>query len=279
MRPLNIALSCILLSGCTEIISRLAPSSEALEGWAAHDPNSTVQLDHSEFAAILQKSTTDRGGILRFDYANADKGAVERYVKKLLSVQPGSLNRHEQLAYWINLYNAATLQVVLDHYPVPSIKEIELEGSGLFGGPWNAKLFEVNGQRLSLNDIEHGILRPYWKDPRIHYAVNCASIGCPNLLREPYTAANVEERLNQQARAFINHPRGVSVNDDSVQLSEIFRWYRSDFGGSDETILEHVRLYADPELKKSLEGVSSVDSYDYDWRLNAPDTQYPAAES
>lgn len=265
--------------GCTEIISRLAPASEAIEGWSDHDPTSTVEIDHSGFASLLRKHTVEHKGIRRFDYARADRGAVANYVKALLAVRPATLNRQEQLAYWINLYNAATLQIMLEHYPVASIRDIDLDDSGLFGGPWNAKLFEVDGRRLSLNDIEHGILRPYWNDPRIHYAVNCASIGCPNLLDAPYTGSNVEQQLDAQAHAFINHPRAVQVDDGSARVSEIFRWYRSDFGGSDASVLAHIRAFAAPELKTKLEGITGIDSYDYDWRVNAPETEYPAIDN
>ncbi|MEL6545704.1 MAG: DUF547 domain-containing protein, partial [Myxococcota bacterium] len=217
------------------------------------------------------------GGIRRIDYEAAlpERARLDSYVARLQGTAPLTLNRDEQRAYWINLYNAETIRVILDHYPVESIKDINLEGSGLFGGPWNAPRLKVNGEALSLNNIEHGILRPLWADPRIHYAVNCASLGCPNLAAEAYTAANSETLLEAQARDFVAHPRGVAIDEDGdVRLSNIYLWYRKDFGMSDREVLDHVATYASPERAAQLKAADSIDSYDYDWRLNNPTNAY-----
>ena len=153
-------------------------------------------------------------GVNRVAYgkvAPQDKQALASYVDRLSKVQVTKLARSEQLPYWINLYNAATVKVVLDHYPVESILKIDIS-PGLFAkGPWKKKLLTVEGEAVSLDDIEHRILRPIWKDPRTHYAVNCASLGCPNLQPRAFTAGNMDELLDAGARAYVNHPRGARV--------------------------------------------------------------------
>ena len=121
---------------------------------------------------------------------------------------------------------------------------------------------------MSLDDIEHFILRPIWKDPRIHYAVNCASIGCPNLIDTTYTAAQMETLLEANAVAYMNHPRGVEVRGGSVIASSIYDWFQEDFGGSVTGVLAHLTKYARPELASKLQYAFDIDNYDYDWSLN-----------
>ena len=170
------------------------------------------------------------------------------------------------MAYWINLYNALTVFVIIPRYPVDSIREIK---SGIIDfGPWNLELFPLQGKKLTLNQIEHGILRPIWKDPRIHYAANCASMGCPNLCPEAYRSDNLERLLEQGTKDYINHPRGAQVEDGELVVSSIFDWYKTDFGGTDAGVLAHLRKYARPELVEILADYDSFD-HNYDWRLNA----------
>lgn len=160
------------------------------------------------------------------------------------------------MAFWANLYNAKTIDVVLDAYPIKSIKDIRLGGglvAAVTGGPWKAKVVTVAGEKLSLDDIEHGILRPIFKDARIHYAVNCASIGCPNPMREAFTGAQLDSQLDAGARAYINSKRGVSVNGDEVVASSIYNWFVADFGGTEKGVLDHVRRYGEPALNRKLE--------------------------
>ena len=181
------------------------------------------------------------------------------------AVDPTALNYNEAFAYWANLYNAVTIDVVLDHYPVKSILRIM---SGLRPGPWKRKLVTVNGERLSLDNIEHDILRVHFKDPRVHYAVNCASYGCPNLAEKAFTGGNLEEMLDAGARDYINHPRGVSIVDGRVTASSIYKWFQEDFGGSKTGVIEHMKLYASPELKAQLDDVFTINKFEYDWSLN-----------
>ena len=218
-------------------------------------------------------------GINLVDYAAFKKDGhktLKAYVNRLEKVDVAKLDKKEQFAFWSNLYNAKTIDVVLDHYPVDSIRNITIN-EGIFGalkstvgagGPWKSKIMKVQGHKLSLDDIEHNILRPIYKDPRVHYAVNCASIGCPNLGQQAFTGANLDTMLDAGAVSYVNHPRGITVTNGKVQASSIYSWFVADFGGSATGVLEHVRKYAKPELKAKLKGIASISSYGYDWALN-----------
>lgn len=211
-------------------------------------------------------------GVNRVPYdevSGADVAELDAYVSDLQDVSVSELDRDEQFAYWVNLYNAYTVKLVLDHYPVDSIRDIDL--SGLFTrGPWDKGLIEVEGETLSLNDIEHRILRPIWKDPRIHYVVNCASIGCPNLLPEPLTADSLEAQLDRAARGYVNHDRGAEVDGRTLYLSSIYDWYEEDFDGNVDGVVDHLLQYAEPRRAADLRGHDGRVRYRYDWTLNEP---------
>ena len=251
-----------------------AQDAELIPMWDASDESNTATIDHAPWQAILDRylRTDDPSGVHRFDYgalkANADdRQKLGAYLKSLATLDPRSFAKAEQMAYWINLYNALTVFVIVPRYPVDSIKDIK---SGLIDfGPWNLELIPVQGEKLTLNNIEHGILRPIWRDPRIHYAVNCASIGCPNLAPEAYRSDNLERLLEQGATEYINHPRGAQVTDGELLISSIYDWFKADFGGTDEGVFAHLARYARPELAAQLSGYDSFDD-DYDWSLNAP---------
>ncbi|TVR57938.1 MAG: DUF547 domain-containing protein [Spirochaetaceae bacterium] len=255
-----------------------APQAELWDAWLPYDAESRIEVDHSAWDTILERYliTDDPSGVYLFAYSRVtpeDKASLEAYVRALEGVAVQSLNRDEQMAYWINMYNAVTVAVVLDHLPVKSIRDISL-GGGLFTrGPWDASVVTVNATPLTLNDIEHRILRPIWNDPRIHYAVNCASIGCPNLQPEAFTARNLEQLLERAAREYINHERGVEPDGRTIRLSSIYDWFSEDFGGTRETILQHIHRYADAELREKLAPFLAGDGrlrYRYDWAINAP---------
>jgi len=240
---------------------------------AANAPAETV--DHSAWDRLL-KTYVKPGpdGLNRVDYAAfKDQGqtALKSYIRRLETIAPETLDRPEQFALLANLYNAKTVDIVLDHYPVKSIRDISLGGGllGVFtGGPWKAKVLEMNGVGLSLDDIEHGILRPIFKDPRVHYAVNCASVGCPNIGTEAFTGAKLEAQLDAAARAYVNSRRGVDFRPEGLVVSSIYDWYRSDFGGNEAGVLEHLKRYGEPALAKKLQKATSIADYAYDWSLN-----------
>ncbi|MEO1015418.1 MAG: DUF547 domain-containing protein [Pseudomonadota bacterium] len=233
--------------------------------FAEADDQSVEQIEHGVWAAFLEAFVVESpDGVNRVAYARVDakaREALKRYIDALQAAAPSALSRDEQLAFWINLYNAATVDLILDAYPVSSIRKLD--------DPWARKLLTIDGVQLSLGDIEHHVVRALFDDPRIHYALNCASIGCTNLATSPYTGDALEEMLDAAARDYVNHPRGVAFDDDGdVDVSKIYGWYRDDFGGDEEAALEHIRTYAEPDLKARLEGVDDIDDYDYDWALN-----------
>jgi hypothetical protein len=223
-------------------------------------------VDHSDWDALLRRYVRSLpGGAGGFAYGAvtaAHKKVLKDYIARLRGIKASALGDDERQAFWINLYNAATVDLVLDHYPLKSIREI----AG--GEPWSEPIVEVEGQSLSLNDIENGILRKLWRDPRIHYAVNCASGSCPNLIPHAFTGRNLETLLDQGAQGYINDARGVRISDGVAQVSQIFSWYERDFGGSQASLIAHLQQYASPELKVQLSNIEGVRDYDYDWSLN-----------
>jgi hypothetical protein len=161
-----------------------------------------------------------------------------------------------------------TVDVILSRFPVASIRDINISPGLLARGPWGAKLLTVEAEKLSLDDIEHRILRPIWKDNRVHYAVNCASLGCPNLQPVAFTGENIEALLEKAAAEFINHGRGVAIKKGRLEVSSIYVWFQEDFGRDAEELMEHWQTYAAPVLAEALEKYSGGLSHDYDWRLN-----------
>lgn len=249
-----------------------APKSDPWPRWEAHNPDSTAAIDHSAWTGFLQSHRRlGDNGIARLDYGGVDAAARERlqgYIDRLAGLAIDEYARDQQRPYWINLYNALTVEVILDHYPVDSIRDVDIS-PGLFSdGPWGRKLVTVDGVELSLDDIEHRILRPIWNDPRVHYAVNCAALGCPNLQPVAFTADNTEELLDRGARAFVNHPRGAAVEDGELRVSSIYEWFQADFGGTEPGVVAHLRQYAAPGLRARLQGRRGYDDHDYDWTLN-----------
>ena len=250
-----------------------APSAELWPRWQAHDPASPARLDFTAWDGLLRRVVVaGADGINRVDYAalaGPERAALDVVVAALAAVEIDGYSRPQQFAYWINLYNAVTLQVVAAHWPVASIRDIDISPGWFADGPWDAEVVTVAGTALTLNDIEHRILRPIWRDPRIHYAVNCASLGCPNLAAAAYTAAGIETRLEAAARAFVNHPRGLDVGQGRVTVSKIYDWYLEDFGGSEAGLIGHLSRYAEPALRDRLRAAGAIDEAAYDWRVNA----------
>jgi hypothetical protein len=235
----------------------------------------TASYDHGAWTALLRAHLRDAGApptrLAYGAFSPQDRAALRAYLDGMQLRGVAGLDRAGQFAYWINLYNAQTVAVVLDHYPVASIRDIALGGgvrAAILGGPWQKKLMTVAGIRLSLDDIEHGILRRLFRDPRLHYAINCASMGCPSLGAEAFSADTLEDQLQSAACEFISAPHGVAFEGQSLVLSSIFEWYRKDFGGTDRSLLEHLASHAEALLRERLLQASRIDSYRYDWRLN-----------
>lgn len=239
--------------------------------WKKHDANSAIVVDHSAWDAFLAKYTRKDGrGINRVAYgsvSSADKKSLQNYLGALQATDVTKLNRNEQYAFWLNLYNASTVNLGIKNFPLKSILEIKSNPLDL-KGPFNDKVAKVNGKSLTLDTIESGIVRPIWNDPRLHYAFNCAAVSCPNLGSKAYKGATINAQLNAAAKAFVNDPRGIRINNGKITASKIYFWYSEDFGKDEKAVLAHINKFASPNLKSALAGKTSIDNYEYDWALN-----------
>lgn len=257
--------------------SQAAPASRLIPFWNKSAELNTSTIDHAPWQNFLTRYVQKgKDGLNKVKYAEVtaeDKKALNNYIEALSAVAIRGHRKAEQFAYWVNLYNAATVQLIINNYPVQSITKL---GSGLFSfGPWNEKIVMVEQQKLSLNEIEHGILRPIWRDKRIHYVVNCASYGCPELPTNVLTATNSESMLQQAEKKFISHKSGFQRQGDTVTLSSIYDWYQVDFGSSPQDIVQYIKPFfpkeedierfdawlAAPKNRQKVE-------YQYDWSLN-----------
>lgn len=268
-KPALILAATILIAAGLVPAARAAPSADLWDVWQASDEQSSETVDHGAWQTLLDEYLVMReDGTTAFRYravTDEHRGDLDGYIDRLAAIDPRRLARDEQLAYWINLYNALTVQVVLDH---PGKQSIRRMGGGWFGsGPWDDELVTIAGQAVTLNDIEHRILRPIWRDHHIHYAVNCASVSCPRLAPEAYTAQNARRLMEEGERHYLNHPLGVELEGDTLHLSSIFDWYVTDFGGSEAPLLEYLAGER-PDLADALAADARI-RYRYDWSLNA----------
>ena len=245
--------------------------SEHNADWSLANEENKAVIDHDKFQDILDEYlvTDDEDDINLFDYdrvTDEDKAKLDLYLSELAALDPSTYNSNEQLAYWINLYNALTVQLILDRDPTFSILTA---GKGILpNGPWDDKVVAVNGKKLTLNNIEHDILRPLWQDHRIHFAVNCASVGCPNLQDSVFTSDNVGDLLDEGAIDYLGHPRGLEFRKGKLYLSKIFSWYKEDFGETDQQMLEVLSQYLDEDLADKVANYQGKIKYHYDWSLN-----------
>lgn len=239
--------------------------------WKAHDSDSTATIDNSAYNAFLKKYVVDHqdgsNGVRYKDVSDADRDKLEAYIEQLEKVDIDHYNRHVQRAYWLNLYNAETIDLILDNYPLDSIRDL---GGILHHGPWQKKVLEVEDKKLTLNDIARRILRPIWHDGMSLYGISCGAVSCPSLRGAAYTGSNVDKALRQNAKDYVNSPEGVRFDDNRLTLSKIYDWYADDFGGSARGILNHIRRFATPSLSARLDAArGDIDDYTFDWSINS----------
>jgi hypothetical protein len=280
LRTCLILLALCLLPACAKWISACAPNAELIEGDIRDElqtrPGSGegATVDHGTYADLLEAHVDEEAG--RVDYAGleSERDRLRSYLDRLASVDLTKLEREEQMAVFINAYNACTLDLILEHYPdIDSIKDVS--------NPWGRPRCRVGGYELTLDEIEHRILRPLYRDPRIHFAVNCASIGCPPLADTPYTGEAIDEQLDRATRRTLRDDDYVSLDDGTLHLNPILNWYRSDFLSPDfeghaETIPAFVARYADESVQTFVDahdGEPPVQWTNYDWRLNDADLE------
>jgi len=249
-----------------------APRAELWPRWEAHNEASMAQVDHGAWDRFLHTYVrVGSDGIARIPYARvttADRDALGIDLAQLAATSISAYSRREQFAFWVDLYNELTVKLVLDYYPVSSIKDISISPGLFSAGPWGKQLIIIEGEALSLDDIEHRILRPIWRDSRIHYAVNCAALGCPDLQGQAFTAANADTLLDKAARDYVNSPRGATIAGGRLTVSSIYVWYQADFGGTEYAVIDHLKHYARSMLAAALVGIDRLSSDRYDWTLN-----------
>lgn len=247
--------------------------------FAISDPSSTRLVDHTPWDHFLSRYlVTDKACLNRICYARVtcnDRKRLHQYICELQSTDVRGLNSNEQLAFWLNLYNAKVVELALQNYPIRSIRLIKKDLFDFLGPFDDPGAVEVLGIQLSLNDIESGIVRPLFQDPRIHYGLNCASYGCPNLARTAWTADTIDHQLDQAAYRFINSGRAVKKGLGGLRVSKIYKWYADDFGGTDRAVIEHLCRYANPETRSMLRGKTTIAGYFYDWSLNDAKNSQP----
>ncbi len=226
-------------------------------GWASG------AVDNSVYAELLKKYVKE--GVVDYQGFKNEETKLEQYLKVLEKTDSSKLSRNEQFAFYINAYNAWTIKLILSGYPgVKSIKEL----GSIFKSPWKKELARIDGDMVTLDHIEHGILRPRYKDPRVHFAINCASKGCPPLRSEPYRGDLLDRQLEEMTRAFINDPKRNRLEVKTLYVSRIFKWFKEDFGND---IVIFFLQYAQGDLKKALESRREeieVQYLSYDWSLN-----------
>ncbi|WDP93231.1 MAG: DUF547 domain-containing protein [Desulfobacter sp.] len=232
-------------------------------GLATASPGLSAGVDNRIYAQLLKahvkKGRVDYGGFKR------EEALFDQYLKILSDTDPKALTRNHRFAFYINAYNAFTIKLILSEYPeVNSIKEL----GGFFSSPWSKKFISLGGWKVSLDYIEHEVLRPEFKDPRVHFAINCAARSCPPLLNRPYQGERLERQLEEQTRAFINNKRSSFVKEGTLFISKIFDWFEEDF--SDNPLL-FIRQYAGERLRAELDGAGpepDITYLYYDWSLN-----------
>jgi len=249
--PYFLVLSCFMLS--------LSCMGSHLEQKESTPPT------HEIFDKLLKKYVTADGKV-NYKGFISEKETFQTYLDKLSNNAPdrSSWSREEQLAYWINAYNAFTIKLIIDNYPVSSIQDLKPTFNiPLVNTIWHQKFFQIGGQDASLDEIEHKILRKEFDEPRIHFAINCASYSCPPLLNEAFTAQKIEAQLQQVAVAFVNDPNRNKITADKIEISKIFSWFKGDFT-KNGSLIEFLNQYARVKIKPN----AKISHLSYDWSLN-----------
>ncbi len=224
-----------------------------------------VSFSHDLFDQVLQEHV-DKEGRVNYTKLKANPEKLERYLDLLAVAKPTELPYNAQLAFWVNAYNALVIKGVIDHYPTTSVRKVKW-----FGGFFSRLKFQVAGETYTLNQIEHGIIRTEFVDPRVHFILVCASTSCPPLENTAFSAETIEERLETATFNFIQNPEQVRIDrvKRRVYLSKIFKWYDDDFMEGYEGVADFLTDYLPPEDAEFLASTDvKLHHLDYDWTLN-----------
>jgi hypothetical protein len=217
---------------------------------------------HQPWDELLKKHVNNKGLV---DYKGfmKDRAALKHYLDLLNKYSPqDNWSRSQQIAYWINAYNAFTIELILEHYPVKSIKDI---AGNIYkiNTPWDIKFIRIGGEKYDLNNIEHGILRKKFDDPRIHFALVCASISCPRLRNEAFTSPKLESQLEAAGKEFLNDPAKNKISTERAYLSKYFSWYKGDFT-KNASLTAFINRYSNTKIDRN----TRISYLDYNWKLN-----------
>ena len=217
-------------------------------------PQKATKISHTSFDNYLKKYVSASGNV-NYGGMKTDYQPLKTYLKELAKSTPKSdWSRNEKLAYWINAYNAFTIDLILSNYPVSKITD--LDG----GSPWKVNRIELEGKKYSLDQIENKIIRPQFKEPRIHFAVNCAAKSCPTLMNGAFLPSKLDNQLEKQTKKFINNPSFNTISEGGAKVSKIFEWYGEDFGN----LIEYLNKYSTQKISPN----SKVEFEEYNWALN-----------
>ncbi len=252
---LAISLNSCRLTTAAGITSQGQPTKQVDGALTSTTANSSVNVDHSDWDKLLKKHVNKKGFVDYKGFKN-DRSELDGYLKFLSDKDPNNnWSVQELLAYYINLYNAATIQLILDNYPTKSIQDID--------GAFTKGFVNIQGKELALGGLENGILRKM-NEPRIHFAINCASVSCPKLLDEAYTASKINEQLDTVTSEFINSDKN-DISKDSPKFSKIFDFYTSDFTvDGKKDLIGYINKYSKTKIKPN----ATYTFKEYDWNLN-----------
>lgn len=222
-------------------------------------------ITHEIWDGLLKKHVDDKG-MVNYAAIQKDSNALNKYLDLLSKNHPNDKNwsKDQQLAYWINAYNAFTVKLIIRHYPLNSIKDI---GSSIkipfVNTPWDVKFIHIEDETYDLNNLEHGIIRKQFEEPRIHFALVCAAVSCPRLRNEAFTAEKLDKQLEAEAKYFVNNPNKNKITAESAQLSKLFSWYKGDFTKK-MSLVEYINQYSTVKISEK----TDIDHLDYFWELN-----------
>lgn len=220
-------------------------------------------VQHGEWDVLVKKHVS-KNGMVDYQGFLKDKKQLQVYLDKLSANKPTSKwSKNEKMAFWINAYNAFTVKLILDHYPINSIKDIK-KGIPFVNSVWDITFIPMGKEKIDLNYIEHSILRKEFKDPRIHAAINCASFSCPLLRNEAYYASRLDEQLNDAMRRFVNDSERNQLDKSNIKISKIFSWFAGDFKVNGSSVVDYLNKYA----KKRVQPNAKIDFLEYQWELN-----------
>jgi len=213
-----------------------------------------TKVNHDAWDNLLTKYVSKKGNVDYKNFAN-NSSKLNDYLNYLATNSPKSnWTKNEKLAYYINIYNAATVKLILDNYPTKSIKNLK--------SPWGKKIVKIGSELVSLGDIEHKILRKMG-EPRIHFAINCASYSCPKLLNSAFKVATMEQQLELATKDFVNDTTRNIISENNIQLSEIFKWYKKDFTNK-TNLITYINKYSKIQIASN----TKINYKKYDWSLN-----------